>query len=82
MWNYMVFNSLSKSECEHWINNWIHDKLLIMGLINDFFPNYCALVIIYIYWVFGNQNNVNDVSDIVDTTTNDDSALGKSLSRD
>ena len=81
VWNMMVYSDFTKVECEYWIKHWIQDKILIMGWLGDFFPNYCALVIIYIYWVFGNINDINEISDTNDDSSSRVSTASKSVSR-
>ena len=76
----MVFGDLTKFDCQHYLDYWINDKISIMGYIGDFVPYYCAFVIIYIYWVFGNKKDVSEISETDDNTSSYVSATTKTVS--
>ena len=51
-WNIIIFGKLTEAECWNYTKDWIGIYLKILGYINDFIPNYGALVILYILSIF------------------------------
>jgi hypothetical protein len=54
--NVIVFTELSKDNCYYWSKNAFGNLLWKFGWVSDFIPNYGAIVIIYLFYVFGNKN--------------------------
>jgi hypothetical protein len=61
-WNFVVFGDLSEHECWNYTNTWIGVYLKILGYVNDFIPNYAAIIILYILSLFGSKTSMMESS--------------------
>ena len=61
-WNIIIFGDFSEAHCWTYTRTWIGIYLKILGYVNDFIPNYAAIVILYILSLFGSKTSLMESS--------------------